>query len=374
MIDIFMERTDPYIIEAGAKRREKVRAWLREMELDGVIISRRDNFAWVTCGGDNRVINCTEVGVGHLVITHDEHYLVAYYMDSDRMLQDHVPGQGYEQVTLFWHEGDERLRALDLAGKRVAADTPVPGTLFAGEAIMDLQWPLDELEVERSRWLGRMVGDILERVMREVEPGMTEREIQHLLHGEVIRCGMDLEVPIVGSDERIHKYRHVLATDKPLDRYLLLGPVVRRWGLFALVSRSMHFGEPPEDVRNAFRCVSTIEGRIMAMLRERLPFAEILAHQKQWYNELGFPGGWNYHFQGGPTGYVLVDAARSLTNKVVQVPQTYSWFTTATGAKVEELTLLTENGVEIPSLGKNWPTIAVDTTTGPFEVPGMLIR
>ena len=125
-----------------------------------ILISRRDNFAWITCGGDSRVINCTEVGVGHLVVTRDKHYLVAYYMDSDRMLQDQVPGQGYEQVTLFWHEGDERLRALDLAGKRVAADTPVPGTLFAGEAIMDLQWPLNELEVERSRWLGRSVGEI----------------------------------------------------------------------------------------------------------------------------------------------------------------------------------------------------------------------
>jgi Xaa-Pro dipeptidase len=374
MIDIFVERSDPLIVALSAQRREKVRAWLREAELDGVIISRRDNFAWLTCGGDSRVINCSEVGVGHIVITHDRHYLVAYHMDSDRMLEDQVPGQGYEQVTLYWHEGDERARASDLAGQRVTADTPVPGTVFAGEAIMDMQWPLDELDVERSRWLGRTVGDILERVMREVEPGMTEREIQHLLHGEIIRHGMDLEVPIVGSDERIHKYRHVLATDKPLQRYLLLGPVVCRWGLFALVSRSMHFGEPPEDVQKAFRCVSTIEGRIMTMLREGLPFAEILVNQKQWYDELGFPGGWNYHFQGGPTGYTLVDAARSLTDKVVQVPQTYSWFTTAQGAKVEELTLLTENGVEIPSLGKNWPTVTVDTAAGPFEVPGILIR
>lgn len=374
MVNVFMERSDPYIVDGAAQKREKVRAWLREAELDGVIISRRDNFAWITCGGDSRVINCTEVGVGHLVVTRDKHYLVAYYMDSDRVLQDQVPGQGYEQVTLFWHEGDERLRALDLAGKRVAADTPVPGTLFAGEAIMDLQWPLNELEVERSRWLGRSVGEILERVMRDVEPGMTEREIQHRLHGEIIQRGMDLEVPIVGSDERIYQYRHVLATDKPLQSYLLLGPVVRRWGLTALVSRSMHFGEPPEDVKQAFHCVSTIEGRIMAMLREGLPFAEILVHQKQWYDELGFPGGWNYHFQGGPTGYVLVDAARSLTGKVVQMPQTYSWFTTARGAKVEELTLLTGNGVEIPSLGDHWPTVEVDTAAGPFEVPGMLIR
>jgi Xaa-Pro aminopeptidase len=168
VIDVFMARSDPFIIRAGASKREKVRAWLREADLDGVIISRRDNFAWVTCGGDNRVINCSEVGVGHIVITQDKHYLVSYYMDSDRLLEDQVPGQGYEQVTLFWHEGDERLRARDLAGARVGADTHVAGATFAGEAIMDLQWPLNELEVERSRWLGRAVGEILERVFREI--------------------------------------------------------------------------------------------------------------------------------------------------------------------------------------------------------------
>jgi hypothetical protein len=149
---------------------------------------------------------------------------------------------------------------------------------------------------------------------------------------------------------------------------------VRRWGLFALVSRSVHFGEPPPDVSKAFLCVATIEGRILSMLREGLPFAEILVHQKQWYDELGFPGGWQYHFQGGPTGYVLVGAARSLTDKVVQVPQTFSWFTTARGANVEELTLLTADGVEIPSMGNNWPTIEVDTASGPITVPDMLIR
>lgn len=374
MLDIFMMRSDPYILEAAALKREKVRAWLKQVGLDGVIISRRDNFAWLTCGGDNRVINCSEVGVGHAVITQDKHYLVSYYMDSDRLLEEQIPGQGYEQVTMFWHEGDERERARTLAGEKVGADTPFPGTVFVGPQITDLHWPLNELEVERSRWLGRNIGEILEKVLREVEPGMTEYAIQQMLHKQIIERGMDYEVAIVGSDERIHKYRHVLATDKPLERYLLLGPVVRRWGLFALVSRSVHFGEPPAEVKKAFHCVATIEGRVISMLREGLPFAEILAHQKQWYDELGFPGGWNYHFQGGPTGYVLVDAARSLTDKVIQVPQTYSWFTTARGAKVEELTLLTADGAEIASLGDNWPVVEVDTVSGPFAVPDMLIR
>jgi Xaa-Pro dipeptidase len=368
-----LQQNDPRIIEASAAKREKVRAWLKTNDLDGVLISRRDNFAWLTTGGDNRVINCSETGVGHIVITRDKHYLVSYTMDSDRMIENQVPGQGYEQVTTFWYQGDERFKAMQLGGRKVAADTQIPGTIFAAEDIMDLQWPLNEIEVERTRWLGKTIGEILENVFRLVEPGMTERKIQQLLHGEIIKCDLDYEVAIVGSDERIHKHRHVLATQKPLERYLLLGPVVRRWGLFALVSRSAHFGEPPPDVKKAYLTAATIEGRVIAMLEEGLEFASILACQKTWYEELGIPDGWIYHFPGGPTGYTLVDAGRSQTNKVVQVPQPFSWFTTVKGAKVEELTLLTKDGPEIASLGDHWPTIQVETAQGPITVPGMLI-
>jgi antitoxin VapB len=374
MFPIDIPRSDPRILEACALKREKLRSWLASHNFDGIVISRRDNFAWLTTGGDNRVINCSEVGVGHIVITPDRAYLVAYYMDSDRMIEDQVPGQSYDQVTLYWYQGDERIYARDLAGARVAADTKIDGAYYAAEEIKDLQWPLNDIEVERTRWIGSKIGEILGRVLHEVEPGMTEREIQTILHAEIIRSAMDYEVAIVGSDDRIHRYRHVLATDKRLDRYLLLGPVVRRWGLFGLVSRSMHFGEPPPEVRRAFEAAATIEGRVISMLEPGLPFAGILECQKVWYEELGIPNGWIYHFQGGPTGYTLVDGARSMTKKVVQSPQPFSWFITVPGAKVEELTLLSPAGKEIVSLQGNWPTLQVETAQGPISVPGMLIR
>jgi antitoxin VapB len=369
-----LPRDHPEVLRLCAKKREKVRTWLAAADLDGVVISRRDNFAWLTCGGDNRIVNFSEMGYGHLVITRDRHYLVSYSMDSDRYMEEQVPCQGYEQVTLFWYEGDDRLRARDLAGKNVGADSPIPGTLFMGEQLIDLHWPLNELEVQRMRWLAQRHGEVLEQVFQEVQPGMTELEILKMLHIRILENGMDLEVPIVGGDERIHKHRHVLATNKRLERYLLLGPVVRKWGLTSFISRSVHFGEPPDEVQRAFLAAATIEGRVISMLKEGLKFSDILANQKKWYEELGIHDGWKFHFQGGPTGYILVDSTRSLTGKRIQCPQAFSWYTTVKGAKVEELTLLTENGPEIVSMGKNWPTIDVQTEAGLFTVPGMLVR
>jgi antitoxin VapB len=374
MGEVTASSNDMRAVIDAARKRERVRVWLEQKGLDGVILSRRDNFAWITCGGDNRVATSSENGVGHLVITRDRQYLVAYYMDTARLSNEQVAGQGYEPVTVYWYEGDERERAKALAGKKVAADTIYPGTEFVHEEIKDMHWPLTELELERMRWLGQQENELLGKILREVKPGMTERDIYKMLHCEIIQRGMDLDVPIVGSDERIHQYRHLLATDKKLERYLILGPVVRRWGLFALVSRSLHFDQPPKEVQKAFRAAATIEARVIMSLKEGLKFSAILEHQKSWYEELGISQGWIYHFQGGPTGYTLVDSTRNQTNKTVQCPQPFAWFTTVKGAKVEELSILTSNGPEIASMGEGWPALQVDTESGKYSVPGMLIR
>jgi Xaa-Pro aminopeptidase len=374
MHPIIDENTDQLVLQDASAKRERVRTWLDQRGLDGVILSRADNFAWITSGGNNKVIEDQDTGVGHLVITRDRHYLVAYYMDAERLWVEQAPGQGYELVTKFWHEGDERVFAKALAGEKVGADTMFPGTEYVNQEIVELQWPLSELDLGRTRWLGKQHSDVLGKIFREVQPGQTEKEIGQQVAREFISRDIKVDVPIVGSDERIAKYRHILATNKKLERYLLLGPVISRWGLHSLCSRSLYFGEPPADVRRAYQAAATIEGRIFLELREGLKFSKILELQKKWYTELGYPDGWNYHFQGGPTGYVIVDVSQNQTDNVIRAPQPYSWFTTIRGAKVEELSILTTTGLEIGSLGDNWPTISIETEKGSMLVPDMLVR
>jgi Xaa-Pro aminopeptidase len=364
----------PLVVQDAAEKRRQVRTWLVRRGLEGVILSTPDNFAWITCGGNNRVINDGDGGVGHVVITRDKQYLVALYMDADRLLAEQVPGQGYELVTMYWYEGDERARAKTLAGKKVGADTPVPGTEYINAEIVNMQWPLTDLELERYHWLGKQQSDVLEKLLHEVTPGVTENEIARQMAIEFIQRDIKLDVSICGSDDRIPKYRHILPTDKKIEHYLLLGPVISRWGLHSLCSRSLYFGEPPAEIQKAFLAAATIEGRIFAELKEGLKFSKILELQKQWYAEVGYPDGWNYHYQGGPTGYVIIDVGQHQTDHVVCAPQPYSWFTTIRGAKVEELSILTKTGLEIASLGEHWPTIKVETQSGPYAVPGMLIR
>ena len=43
----------------------RVRAYLRDTGLAGVLISRQDNFAWLTAGRDNRVVDSSDSRSGN---------------------------------------------------------------------------------------------------------------------------------------------------------------------------------------------------------------------------------------------------------------------------------------------------------------------
>jgi antitoxin VapB len=104
-------------------------------------------------------------------------------------------------------------------------------------------------------------------------------------------------------------------------------------------------------------------------------FADVLTEEIRLYRKLGYSGEWMYHFQGGITGYTLADPTRCKDQEARVVErQAYDYFITITGAKFEEFTLLTENGVEIASLGPGWPTRTIKTPNGNIEVPDVLIR
>jgi hypothetical protein len=83
-------------------------------------------------------------------------------------------------------------------------------------------------------------------------------------------------------------------------------------------------------------------------------YADILEAMTEGFSRRGQPEGWMGHFPGGVTGYLLADC-RCLSSQRLGCGQAYDWFATRPGVMVEELSLLTAHGLEIPSLGATWP-------------------
>ncbi len=368
--------TPSEVLADAAAKVGRAREYMTREGLEALVIGRQDNFAWLTAGGDGRVVTTSELSFAYLVVTRDRQWLVSPATDGQRFLDEQVAGQGYELVNVLWHEGSPAERVLDLTrGLRTGADVPLAGARLLGRELVDLHYPLSGLDLRRCRWIGRATSAILTRVAAEIQPGMSEADIAARLLHEYALAGMTLDVLILGTDERIYRYRHPLPTGKALERYALLHPAARRWGLHANVTRLVHFGPPPGTIARAFDAAVTIAGHVATLLAPGVRFADVLAEQKRLYAELGYPDEWHRHFQGGITGYTLVDAGRCLDPAAqVALRQAFDYFITVTGAKVEELMLLTEAGVEVASLAEGWSVRRVETPRGEVVMPDMLVR
>jgi Xaa-Pro aminopeptidase len=358
------------------RKLERVRNYLEENRQDAMVLGRKDNFAWFTCGGANEVVVPTEAGCAVLLITQREVRLIAQVMDGQRILDEELCGLDVQYVPLRWYEPTPQEKAAELVeGTRAVSDIPIAGARCSPREIASLHYPLTDVEIERTRRLGKLTEGIIRSVADEVQPGMTEQEIAGMLLGEYGRVGAKCDVLLVGSDERISRYRHPCPSEKKIERYVLLHPAVQKWGLHANVTRSVHFGPAPDEIGRRYQAACRVAAAAISMCRPGERFSRILEAQKRVYAETGFAEEWRGHFQGGVTGYLLADPTLCLDPEATVSPnQAYDWFITITGVKVEELALSTARESEICSVGGQWPAQTFEHGDQVFALPQILVR
>ena len=360
-----------------SRKVELLRTFLRDRGYAAALLGRQDDFAWITTGGDNRVLRTIEAGVGVLAITPERIWLVAYTMDAARVHDDELAGTPVEVVALKWHEESPEARALSLCGGgRVLSDVMVPGAEYDPSAFTRLQHPLSDLEVSRCRELGRRTDAILRRAADALRPDQTEAEVAAGLIAEYERAGMTVEVCLVGGGDRIARYRHPLPSPNPVGDVVLLHPAVRWRGLHANVTRMVCLGGSiPPELERRYEAVCRLQALTLSMCLPGTPFRAIFEARRRLYAELGFPDEWELHFPGGPTGYRLVEpAAGADPERTVSDGQVFGWFVTVTGAKVEELSLTRGGKRELLSAAGHWPTRPFTSGDLTLETPWILVR
>src|SRR5690554_5401596 len=78
---------------------------IEQEKIDAVVIGRRDNFSWVTCGGSNAVNLFSEFGSALLVVTPGKNYLIAKTMDLERIYAEELQCEEiFEPIPLKWYE------------------------------------------------------------------------------------------------------------------------------------------------------------------------------------------------------------------------------------------------------------------------------
>jgi len=350
-----------------AEKERRVREFLRSRKLNALVLTTQANFAWFTCGAENRVGIGTDLGGASVLITPDAKYIICDSIEAPRILEEELAGQGFEFRAYNWWESGLADEVKKLAKEDFGADTPIPGASPVASDIALMRYSLTCHEVERYRRLGITTGECLAESGREARPGMTEHEIAAVLGEKLIRAGIIPNLILIAADERIEKYRHPIPTDNRLERCAMLVVGAKKWGLIVSATRIVHFGPIPADLRRKHDAVMTVDAELIAHTRPGTSVDYIFRTGVEAYSRAGFPDEWKLHHQGGPTGYAGRDyRARPGVKEVVHPNQAFAWNPSISSAKSEDTIIALEDRTEIISAHGDWPM-------KPIEVESMVI-
>ena len=205
--------------------------WLNSEDLDGLLLRRHENIAWLTGGAvELRVLTPGETGVGSVLVTAEgARYYLTTANEAPRLNDEEFGALDFEPVISPWHDDDTTDKALELTRGKVASDTPFPGSYPAH--VYPMRAALQETEIARFRWLGAKTAEATTAVLKGLHPGMTEYEMEGQVAEALLSRGILPSVYLMAADERIFKYKHAAARGKRLEKYGMLNLCARKWGL-----------------------------------------------------------------------------------------------------------------------------------------------
>jgi Xaa-Pro aminopeptidase len=356
-----------------SQKQERIQALLLERDLDALLLKRVSSFAWATCGAASYVNTATTYGEAALLITRAGRYLITNNIEVTRLeKEEELAAQGWEFHIGVWHEAQEAVAKLT-AGQRLGADGPYPGATDLSGELARLRADLTPEEGERFRALGRLCAEAMDGAIRAVRPGQTEYQIAGLLAHETESRGAQAIVNLIATDDRIYTYRHPLPTGKELERYAMLVLCGRKWGLVCSLTRLVHFGRLPDELRRKEEAVAQVDGTFIAATRPGQRLGELFQRGAAAYARTGYAEEWQLHHQGGPAGYEPREyLAVPGSDDVVRVGQVYAWNPSITGTKVEDSVLVGKTKNEVLSAIEGWPMLSVTVDGQAWPRPAIL--
>lgn len=339
----------------------RIHALLDRHQVEGLLLRRVSSFAWGTCGAESYVNTAATEGAASLFITHQHRYLLTNSIEAPRMEDEFgLADQGWEFLVSPWTEPQKELNKM-VAGMSIAADVAFPGAKDVSGEVARLRSGLTEMEGGRFRQLGRLTAEAMVSALQAVRPGMSEHQIAAAVSNETLARGVLPIVNLVATDERVYRFRHPLPTDKKLEKYAMLVLCGRKWGLVCSITRLIHFGPLPGDLRECTLATAQVNAALIEATRPGRALGELFAQEQQTYARLGIPDEWKKHHQGGMTGYEPREfLAIPGSQEMVAEGQAFAWNPSITGAKVEDTILVGSAGNEIITLTPSLPAVTIN--------------
>jgi antitoxin VapB len=365
--------------ELNAKH-EKLVEWMRGQGLAGVLIRRNENVAWVTDGAvELRVLTPCETGVASLLVTAaGKRYYLTTENEAPRLQDEEFGALDFEPVLFPWYADDTVAAAARLAGGPLGSDAPgasTPGPGLTPVNLYPLRAALSETEIARFRWLGAETADATVEALHQVEPGLSEYDLEAMTAAGLLRRGIQPSVYLYAVDERILQYKHAVVRGKRLKQYGMLNLCARKWGLAISITRFVHFGGLPKELASRFEAAAQVNAALLTATRAGATSAELFRVAQAAYAAQGFPGEERFHHQGGATGYWEREwVATPQGAEVVVNDQAFAWNPSIRGGKVEDTVLLHDGVIENLTATPELPVIAASVEGSTYAAAGVLVK
>lgn len=358
-----------------ASKLQQVRALMSERKLDGILLQRTANFAWLTNGAASYVNIASSTGAASILVTPEDQYIITNAIEAPRLeAEEELAALGFRFLVGPWHEPHAETQAL-LGRLRLGSDAGCPGAEDVSAELAQMRLVLTPTEIAQFRQLGAACAQAMNEAIRQVRPGMTELDIAGLLSQATYAAGAVPIVNLIATDERIFRYRHPLPTDKKMERYAMLVLCGRQRGLVASITRLVHFGPLPDELRKKQDACARVDATFIARTRPGARLRDVFWAGAEAYAEAGFPGEWQHHHQGGPAGYEPREViATPSAPHAVHIGQVYAWNPSITGVKSEDTILVGEQENEVLTAIPDWPMIPVEIGGKLLPRPAILVH
>ncbi|NWG15907.1 MAG: M24 family metallopeptidase [Chloroflexi bacterium] len=343
-------------------KHDQIRALLERRQADSLWLRRTRNLAWITAGADASIPVDADYGAYSVLLTRDKRVVYTTNIEATRLhAEEAFEALGFEYVEYPWHQPTAPANAL-LDDGEVESD------------IQRLRWVLNAGEIERCRALGKDTAAALDEAIRAIRPGDTEFQLAARLDAACRARGGLAAVNLIGTDERISRFRHPKPTDKRLEKYAMIVVCMRREGLILSATRLAHFGALPPELREKAAKVAAIDAAAIAASRPGRSLGDVFADLQAAYAAQGETDQWLYHHQGGPTGYIARERVATPGDPtIISANMALAWNPSIVGCKSEDTILVNESGFEIVTAAPaGWPMIAVEIGGQTIQRPGIL--
>ena len=309
--------------------------------VDGLWLRRRANVAWITDGADVHCNAASELGVASALWTPRRKLVLCDDIESPRMRAEEF-GDEWEIAATRWFE-----------------PKAVPQGAFASDwpedVLADERAPLSEDELVRARELGAESAEVMRGVMLDVRVGWSELDAAGELAGRLRKRAIQAPVILAAADERIALFRHPIPTANRVRATLMLVLCAERRGLIVALTRLVHFGALPADLRRRHAAVCAVDEALHAATRPGVRWCDAFERARETYAANGFADEWKLHHQGGPMGYAPRDfLATPNETRVIKPRQLAGWNPSITGTKSEDT--ITSAG-EVLTAMRDWPML-----------------